>query len=166
MSKVDGGPNSPFGFYKTLAYVWFIRRTQLIRKPKPTGFRSRQMKCSQLPEKAVLMSRDSTAFFEISWLVTVLATVNGNRMPLRELGSQGLFRNTFSPSLTFLLRKPPLGTMQSLDYHVFCKTCEEPTYREIRYQSDFQFVGRLLVCESCGETILEPVGTGTACQDC
>jgi len=26
----------------------------------------------------------------------------------------------------------------------FCRTCQEPTYREIRYRSDFQFVGRLL----------------------
>src|SRR6266699_2825219 len=38
--------------------------------------------------------------------------------------SPGLFRNTFSPSLTFVLRKPPPGTMQSLDYQVFCKTCQ------------------------------------------
>jgi len=56
--------------------------------------------------------------------------------------------------------------MQSLDYQVFCRTCQEPTYREIRYRSDFQFVGRLLVCQNCGETILEPVGSGTVCQDC
>ncbi len=56
--------------------------------------------------------------------------------------------------------------MQSLDYQVFCQTCREPTYREIRYRSDYQFVGRLLVCQNCGEAILEPVGSGTACQDC
>jgi len=48
----------------------------------------------------------------------------------------------------------------------FCQTCRELTYREVRYRSDFQFVGRLLVCQNCGETILEPVGSGTACQDC
>gem|GEM_PF-6259861 len=56
--------------------------------------------------------------------------------------------------------------MQSLNCKVFCRICKEPTYREVRYRSDFQFVGRLLVCQSCGETILEPVGTGTVCQDC
>jgi len=56
--------------------------------------------------------------------------------------------------------------MQSLYYQVFCQTCRELTYREIRYRSDFQFVGRLLVCQNCGETIFEPVGSGTACQDC
>src|SRR5216684_684731 len=49
---------------------------------------------------------------------------------------------------------------QSLDCKVFCRTCQETTYREVRYRSDFQFVGRLLVCQSCGETILEPVGSG------
>jgi len=29
--------------------------------------------------------------------------------------------------------------MQSLDCKVFCRTCQEPTYRELRYRSDFQF---------------------------
>ncbi len=78
----------------------------------------------------------------------------------------GLFRNTFSPSLTFVLRDTLPGIMQSLDYRVFCQTCREPTYREVRYRSDYQFVGQLLVCRNRGETILEPVETGTACQDC
>jgi len=76
------------------------------------------------------------------------------------------FHNTFSPSLTFVLRKLPPGTMQSLEYQVFCQTCREITYREVRYRSDFQFVGRLLVCQNRGETILEPVGSATVCQDC
>ncbi len=77
-----------------------------------------------------------------------------------------LLCNSFSPSLTFLLRDTLPGIMQSLDYRVFCQTCRELTYREVRYRSDFQFVGRLLVCQNCGKTILEPVGTGTAYQDC
>src|SRR5256886_11918738 len=49
------------------------------------------------------------------------------------------------------------SSMQSLDSKVFCRTCQELTYRELRYRSDFQFVGRLLVCQNCGETIFEPV---------
>jgi len=38
--------------------------------------------------------------------------------------------------------------MQSLDYKIFCKRCQIRTYHEIRYRSDFQFVGRLLVGEN------------------
>src|SRR5439155_6038567 len=78
--------------------------------------------------------------------------------PLR-VGNPGLFCNTFSSSPTFLVRKPPPRTMQSPRLPVFCQTCRELTYREVRYRSDFQFVGRLLVCQNCGETILEPVGS-------
>ena len=56
--------------------------------------------------------------------------------------------------------------MQSLDCQVFCRICQGPAYRDIRYRSDYQFIGRLLVCQNCGEAIFEPVGSGTACQDC
>ena len=56
--------------------------------------------------------------------------------------------------------------MQSLDYRVYCVQCTEPTYHEIRYRSDFQFIGRILVCCSCGWEILEPLGKGLVCQDC
>ena len=50
--------------------------------------------------------------------------------------------------------------MQSMDLKIFCPRCREPTYREVRYRSDPQFIGRVLVCEHCGERILEPLGPG------
>ena len=56
--------------------------------------------------------------------------------------------------------------MQSLDYPIFCQRCQEPTYHEIRYRSDNTFIGRVLVCQDCGEKILQPLGSGTECQDC
>jgi hypothetical protein len=74
-------------------------------------------------------------------------------------------RNIPSPLSSFYSAEYPCP-MQSLDCKVFCRICKELTYREVRYRSDFQFVGRLLVCQNCGETILEPVGSGTVCQDC
>src|SRR5438132_10785036 len=83
---------------------------------------------------------------------STLEPVFNTRRKGSPLKSAGLLCNSFSPSLTFLLRKPLPGTMQSLDYQVFCQTCRELTYREVRYRSDYQFVGRLLVCQNCGET--------------
>jgi len=56
--------------------------------------------------------------------------------------------------------------MQSMDLKIFCPRCREPTYREVRYRSDPQFIGRVLVCEHCGERILEPLGSGRECEDC
>ena len=56
--------------------------------------------------------------------------------------------------------------MQSMDLKIFCPRCREPTYREVRYRSDPQFIGRVLVCEHCGERILEPLASGRECEDC
>src|SRR5437660_12491989 len=58
------------------------------------------------------------------------------------------------------------GPMQSLDCKVFCRACQEPAYRELRYRSDFRFVGSLRVCQQCRETIFDPVVSGPARQDC
>jgi RNase P subunit RPR2 len=97
-------------------------------------------------------------------MVTGLVTVNGNR--IRLVGGPGLVRQYFLPLSYVSTSRHSTGIMQSLDYRVFCQTCRELTYREVRYRFHFQFVGRLLVCQNCGKTILEPVGTGTAYQDC
>ena len=51
--------------------------------------------------------------------------------------------------------------MQTLDYRTFCQRCQEPTYHEIRYRSDNTFVGKVLVCQDCGEKILQLLGSGT-----
>ncbi len=40
------------------------------------------------------------------------------------------------------------------------------TYHEIRYRSDDQFIGRILICQDCGDEILQPIGTGRECKDC
>jgi hypothetical protein len=32
------------------------------------------------------------------------------------------------------------------------------------YRSDDEFIGKILVCEHCGETVFEPLRTG--CADC
>jgi len=56
--------------------------------------------------------------------------------------------------------------MQSLDYRVFCQRCRELTYHEVRYRSDNAFVGRVLVCQDCGERILQPLGSGMECHGC
>ncbi len=40
------------------------------------------------------------------------------------------------------------------------------TYHEIRYRSDDRFIGRILICQDCGDEILQPIGTGTECKDC
>src|SRR3989442_1558633 len=101
-------------------------------------------------------------------MATDLVTVNGNREPRREglVDAQVSSQIVSLPLLRLYFETLYRGIMQSLDYQVFCQTCRELTYREVRYRSDFQFVGRLLVCQNCGETILEPVGTGTVCEDC
>ncbi len=97
-------------------------------------------------------------------MVTDLVTVNGNKEPRPRVEAEVSSAIVSLPLSRFYLENLH-RTMQSLDYQIFCKTCLELTYREVRYRSDFQFVGRLLVCQNCGKTILEPVGTGTARQD-
>jgi RNase P subunit RPR2 len=56
--------------------------------------------------------------------------------------------------------------MQTLDYRTFCEDCRELTYHEIRYKSEPEFVGRVLVCPNCGQQIFQPIGLGTSSQDC
>ncbi len=48
--------------------------------------------------------------------------------------------------------------MQKLDRPAFCQPCQKPTPHQIRYQSDPDFIGRVLVRENCGQTKLEPLG--------
>ncbi len=69
-------------------------------------------------------------------------------------------------SLTLLVLAGILFAMQTLDYRIFCQGCKQPTYHEVRYRSDNQFIGRVLVCENCGERIFEPIAIGRMCEDC
>ena len=69
-------------------------------------------------------------------------------------------------SVPFVPQWRLLLALETLDYRIFCQGCRERTYHEIRYQSDNQFVGRVLICPNCDAQILEPIGPGTRCQDC
>ena len=80
-------------------------------------------------------------------MATDLVTVNGNREPRREglVDAQVSSQIVSLPLLRLYFETLYRGIMQSLDYRVFCQTCHELTYREVRYRSGFQFVGRLLM---------------------
>jgi hypothetical protein len=53
---------------------------------------------------------------------------------------------------------------RALEPVMFCRTCSIPRPLETRYRSDNEFIGKILVCEHCGETVFEPLRTG--CADC
>ncbi len=53
---------------------------------------------------------------------------------------------------------------RGLEPVLFCKTCSTPTTHETMYRSDNEFIGKILVCEHCGQTVFEPVRIG--CADC
>ena len=53
---------------------------------------------------------------------------------------------------------------RSFEPLLFCKTCDDVTTHDTMYRADNEFIGKLLVCEHCGEKILEPLRTG--CADC
>ena len=48
---------------------------------------------------------------------------------------------------------------------LWCYTCDKSTAHELRYRSDPEFIGKLLVCGDCGETVMEPL-VGRGCEDC
>jgi len=53
---------------------------------------------------------------------------------------------------------------RGLEPQLFCRTCSTSTTHETMYRSDNEFIGKILVCEHCGETVFEPLRTG--CADC
>jgi rubrerythrin len=53
---------------------------------------------------------------------------------------------------------------RGLEPQLFCRTCNVDRVHETRYRSDDEFIGKILVCEHCGETIFEPLRMG--CADC
>jgi hypothetical protein len=53
----------------------------------------------------------------------------------------------------------------TLDALAFCKQCLAATPREVRCRSDDEFIGRVLVCEYCGDRTMEALN-GTGCSDC
>jgi len=53
---------------------------------------------------------------------------------------------------------------RGLEPVLFCLTCDTSTTHETRYRSDNEFIGKILVCEHCGETVFEPLRT--VCADC
>src|SRR5438445_11525357 len=53
---------------------------------------------------------------------------------------------------------------RGLEPQLFCRTCSTNTTHETMYRSDDEFIGKILVCEHCGETVFEPLRTG--CADC
>jgi hypothetical protein len=40
---------------------------------------------------------------------------------------------------------------------LWCYSCERSTAHEVRYRSDPEFIGSLLVCRDCGESVKEPL---------
>ena len=70
------------------------------------------------------------------------------------------------PSPTFVLGHKLPRNMQNLDRPAYCQPCQKPTNHQIQYRSDPDCVGRVLVCEDCGQRKLEPLRPGTCCQDC
>jgi len=47
----------------------------------------------------------------------------------------------------------------------WCYSCDTNTSHEIRYMSEHEFIGKILVCKNCGEKIKQPIG-GPGCSDC
>src|SRR5881396_4236927 len=64
------------------------------------------------------------------------------------------------PSPTFVPGHNPPRIMQNPERPAYCQPCQKPTNHQIRYRSDPDFVGRVLVCENCEQGILEPLGPG------
>ncbi len=61
---------------------------------------------------------------------------------------------------TDLLLKPKTPQNASLLRlaRIWCYTCDGSTAHEVRYRSELDFVGKILVCRECGERIKEPLG--------
>src|SRR6266568_1814832 len=101
-------------------------------------------------------------------MVTGLVTVNGNRGPRFESGlDPGHFgivscRSFFaSPRL---LRDALRGSVQSLDYRV-CQRCQQPKNHEADIHPTPSSSAECQALKNCGEEILEPLQSGTTCQD-
>ena len=47
----------------------------------------------------------------------------------------------------------------------WCYACDSNTGHEVRYMSEHDFIGKILVCKDCGEKIKQPIG-GPGCSDC
>jgi len=62
------------------------------------------------------------------------------------------------PSPTFVLGHSHPRIMQNIERPTFCQPCQKPTPHQIRYRSDPDFIGRVLVCQNCGQRVLEPLG--------
>ena len=71
------------------------------------------------------------------------------------------------PFLLFSSKALPLGRLDLLQTGnvLWCYGCGRSTEHELRYRSDPDFTGKLLVCQTCGETVKEPLG-GSGCTDC
>lgn len=67
-------------------------------------------------------------------------------------------------SLILRLKKQVSFMDASFEPQLFCKTCDDVTTRDTRYCSDNEFIGKIIVCEHCGETVFEPLRMG--CADC
>src|SRR6266705_209481 len=65
---------------------------------------------------------------------------------------------TFAPPSYFSHAMLPSDAMSQELKLLWCYSCDRLTGHEIRYMSELCFVGKLLVCQLCGETIREPVG--------
>lgn len=63
--------------------------------------------------------------------------------------------------------EPARHTLIPLEHDNFlsCYGCDRLAGHEVRYRSDAEFTGKLLVCQDCCETVKQPLG-GPGCDDC
>ena len=59
----------------------------------------------------------------------------------------------------------PSSMLSMSEERAWCYSCDTNTSHEIRYMSEHEFIGKILVCRDCGEKIKQPIG-GPGCSDC
>src|SRR6266480_1464338 len=79
-----------------------------------------------------------------------MVTENPARTPSRKRGPAGnSFCDDSPPSPTFVPGHNHRRIMQNIERPTYCQPCQKPTNHQIRYRSDPDFVGRVLVWENC-----------------
>jgi len=133
------------------SYSMILFRSDIYECSLERAVRIPEQLCSQLPKQPFAAIR-----------LIELVRVQG-----RNWGPAGIsFCDDSPPSPTFVPGQNHRRIMQNIERPSFCQPCQKPTQHQIRYRSDPDFIGRVLMCENCGQRKLEPLGPGTCCQDC